>query len=495
MKEEKRIRDMEKLEAMRKSEAMTKEALDREFGDRMKKAVDDAWDDSAKMWQAKLQKEEERLEKFKRDVAAQQQLLAAERNELQERVNQSDELMKRIESLSQSEMNQMRKDFDAERTMLELKFSKAQKSALKDLAKEQNETLENVEAKYKDISDRRIRAEKTKMEEEMNKQISQLQFESEGLITGLEKAVADLKDEKTALNSELEKTATKLEDTEDSLYDLQQEMKKKDKEHSISHWRILTNVEKMRSRFQAGMLEFDREAAEREGKMKENFQKNLNEATLSVLKLASLLCEVETSRKKAHAVLLNYKSDELIEKRTLIRVLEKDLERLTMEKDSLEEQRDLMEEEIEALEGQVRELEEQIRDHSRTSSMQNGRVNVAHARKKRRLDSDLERVLETIEQKRINMGEMDERAADKARARDEKEAEMVDLEKQLVGILVSQQRQVLARIEEMRGAAEDKARLVMHIARLPWPPPETPTMSDVLELVEKDAAGREAGDK
>ena len=49
--------------------------------------------------------------------------------------------------------------------------------------------------------------------------------------------------------------------------------------------------------------------------------------------------------------------------------------------------------------------------------MLNGRVNVAHARKKRRLDAELERILETIEVKRAYMAELDERAADKGRQR------------------------------------------------------------------------------
>ena len=115
---------------------------------------------------------------------------------------------------------------------------------------------------------------------------------------------------------------------------------------------------------------------------------------------------MEDQRKSTHKVLTSYRTAELLEKRTLIRVLEKEFERLTMEKDAMEEQRDLMEEEIEDLEGQVRGMEEEIREHSRTSSMQNGRINVSHARKKRRLDADLERVLEQIENKRVGMGKL-----------------------------------------------------------------------------------------
>merc|ERR1711988_383 len=213
------------------------------------------------------------------------------------------------------------------------------------------------------------------------------------------------------------------------------------------------------------------------------------------MKLSALLADIEDQRKKIHRILTQFRTEELMEKRTLIRVLEKDFERLTMEKDSLEEQRDLMEEEIEDLESQVRGLEDEIREHNRTSSMQNGRINVAHARKKRRLDGELERMLETIEQRRINMGEMDERAADKARERDQKESEMVDLEKQVVGILVEQQRKVLKGVEEMKGTAEDKCHLVLSVARLPWPAPDAPSIEDVKQLQKQRQLGKKRDDE
>ena len=136
------------------------------------------------MWQKKLNKEEARLQDFKKDVALQSQQLAKERNDLQERVNQSDEIIKRMEALNRAEINRIEKDREAEREMQELKFSKAKKHAIRDLEREQNEAMEAVEAKYKEIAERRIVVERTKLEEDMNLQIHQLQTESEGLITG-----------------------------------------------------------------------------------------------------------------------------------------------------------------------------------------------------------------------------------------------------------------------------------------------------------------------
>ena len=372
--------------------------------------------------------------------------------------------------------------------MQELKFSKAKKHAIRDLEREQNEAMEAVEAKYKEIAERRIVVERTKLEEDMNLQIHQLQTESEGLITGLETAVAELKAERDNLSKDLDQTSSKLEDTEDTLYDLQTKTKRNQKESSVTLWRQLIAQQKMKSKYESHMDDMELDFENREKKLAEEMANEQNEMILAALKLASLLGDIEDQRNRIHRTLTQFRTEELMEKRTLIRVLEKDFERLTMEKDSLEEQRDLMEEEIEDLEGQVRSLEDEIREHNRTSSMQNGRINVAHARKKRRLDGELERIRETIEQRRINMGEMDERAADKARERDNKESEMVDLEKLVVGILVEVQIKVLKGIEEMKGTAEDKY-LVLSVARLPWPPPDAPSIEDVVQMQKQRQLG------
>ena len=194
--------------------------------------------------------------------------------------------------------------------------------------------------------------------------------------------------------------------------------------------------------------------------------------------------EVEKTRRNTHNVLSTHKVEVLADTRTKIKVLEKEIERLQVEKDGLEEQRDSTEEEIEKMEGQVRDIEDQIRDHNRSSSMLNGRVNVAHARKKRRLDAELERILETIEVKRAYMAELDERAADKGRQREEKEADMIDLEKTLVQVLVEQQRIVMGLVEDAR-MGEEKAKVIVHVARLPWPPPLDPQITFVQQLRER----------
>ena len=108
----------------------------------------------------------------------------------------------------------------------------------------------------------------------------------------------------------------------------------------------------------------------------------------------------------------------------------------------------------------MREIEEQSRAHNLSSSTHNGRINAAHARKKKRLDEEFERLLESIEVKRGAISGYDQQVASKASSRDMLEAEMVDLEKDLVQILVEQQKAVLLLVEEGR-VVDERCREVI----------------------------------
>jgi hypothetical protein len=124
---------------------------------------------------------------------------------------------------------------------------------------------------------------------------------------------------------------------------------------------------------------------------------------------------------------------------------------------------------------------------------------------KRRLDAELERLLESIQQKRTTIAELDECIGNVDRERDAREAEMVDVEKELVKILVEQQKSIVGFVGHLDGAMQRTKELVMQVrlralrinfrslsvlthslllaviiapsrqdAQLPWPPPEKP---------------------
>lgn len=120
---------------------------------------------------------------------------------------------------------------------------------------------------------------------------------------------------------------------------------------------------------------------------------------------------------------------------------------------------------------QVGALEEEIRNHSKVSSVQNGRVNIAHARKKRRLDEDLEKLLELIENKRAEIAAMDAKAAELSDLQDDREAEAVRMEQELVQVLVEQQKLLLGLLSEAKELGEEDKLLTRGWSRSALTPP------------------------
>jgi len=96
----------------------------------------------------------------------------------------------------------------------------------------------------------------------------------------------------------------------------------------------------------------------------------------------------------------------------------------------------------------AKELEEEIHQHSKKSSIKHGRIDVAHARKKKRLDEELETAIETIEAKRNEVGTVEARLSELGDQRQDKEDEMKVLERKLVEVLVEQQKKLLQILSE-----------------------------------------------
>ena len=95
----------------------------------------------------------------------------------------------------------------------------------------------------------------------------------------------------------------------------------------------------MQARFKAGMDEMEQAAADELEMTKTRALNKYLNMKLTTLNLSALLASVEISRKKMHNALSNYKTETLIEKRTQIKVLEKEIEKFASEKDALEETR------------------------------------------------------------------------------------------------------------------------------------------------------------
>merc|ERR1711998_269076 len=142
--------------------------------------------------------------------------------------------------------------------------------------------------------------------------------------------------------------------------------------------------------------------------------------------------EAEARRLQMHDTLVNHKRDVLMEHKVQSGVVHEELQQLASQREEIEAQKDELQQQLTTMESGVQALEEQLHEHSRSSAIQDGRVNVAHARKKKRLDEEYEALLEGIEVKRTEVARVDSKLNEIALNREEKEAEMKALERTLV---------------------------------------------------------------
>ena len=166
----------------------------------------------------------------------------------------------------------------------------------------------------------------------------------------------------------------------------------------------------------------------------------------------------EETRAAMHDTLVNHKRAMLMEHKVQSTVLQKDLAALIEQKEEVDKQRNALLKENARLEGTVKEIERQIHEMSKQSAIQDGRINVAHAKKKRRLDQEFERVLERVQEKRDHLARVEKKLQQLDDARQDKEDEMKELERNLVQLLVEQQKKLLSVLQTSKASTKRNAQ-------------------------------------
>ena len=451
------------------------------FSERLK-ALEDEYEKKIEILTGKIIVNEKLLAEAKVDFSLQISRLAQERSDLFEAINQRESQVAQLREAHSSEKEDLRQEVENDRILREMQQQRLHKLALQELQSKYENAMEEAEAKWDRIADNRVKAEITALTLEKDSLLASLKSQYEADLNRLEDSTRTLKVEKEQVELKLKNLSAKLEENEDRLYDEQQKVLAVVKQAAFHRWNAVVIAMQLKSNLKDEILRKEREMASQMTRAASENTARLNLIVVAVLKLAALVDAADVSRRKTHRTLTQYKADMLVERRSKIRLFEKELERMNNEKKALEAERSRFEQDIAQLSQQVADLEDQIHEHNRFSAMQNGRINVPHVRKKRRLDNELEKLLELIEIKRGNLSDFDEKILLKDQERNEKEMSLVEIERDLMNVLIEQQRSVLQIVEEDRKFVESGER-IMDDAGLPWPPPTDFTSENALTFL------------
>jgi hypothetical protein len=431
----------------------------------------------------KIEKEQELYQKLSQEMKYLEQVKKEEKQRLQMLLD-AHELRAQQSELK---LHDMKESYEMKlqqcQDMADLQMKKLQQDFVVKAGHEKEDLIEQMKQEAEADYVSRLEREKVVMNHEMEIQLQQIQEDNDKLVTNLEILMKELQQEKIHLTNELDSVTSKLENTEDQLYDTQQEVNKEKKKFSYFQWKLLVKDFNYGNYLKKENEKKERHTAELISKIESESKHHLEEFVLLCYKLSSLVSANEKIRKKLEDTLVRYKKEELIELKTRIKLTEKEIQSVLAEYTMCDEEKLKLVSEIRDLENEIFELEEQSREMNTTNSsiLTNGRINVSYTRKKKRIDTELERLLDLIEQKRGQCQKIEENLRNILNKKEEKEEEVMECERELMKILIEQQKRVLSEVEESE-EIEQRGKMMMKVSNMSYPPPDNPTRADV-ELV------------
>ena len=162
-----------------------------------------------------------------------------------------------------------------------------------------------------------------------------------------------------------------------------------------------------------------------------------------IMDMEDTIKSYQTQRKLVQDVLVSHSRDVLLRQKAKSREVLSQLDAIGAERQALQEKRQRSEEERGELENQIRALEAKMQQHSQTSSLQGGRINIAHARKKRSLDEAYDILLDKLESNREEMSSIDDGLKEVLDRKEIQEERRKETERALVEILLDQSKKVI----------------------------------------------------
>jgi len=304
--------------------------------------------------------------------------------------------------------------------------------------------LVEVERKCRQESEDLMKDMRRSSEDTIARTVKELEQEHNSQINKLQDFAKNIEKEHIATKFQLNESKSIVLELKNKLKAADRSCSKIQKESSFRFIVTLTKVLRQQESSKKELRAKDQDLA--------NAIKTLNEESLSERrKLELLIKEKEQNidtyknrQQQMYRTLVNHKREILIKQKQESVKMSGQLDEIRSTRIGLEDERKDLELQMRKMEEGIQQVERQMQLHSSISTIKDGRVNIAHARKKRRLDEEYELLLENIEVKRDQINKIDMKLKTIVEKKDEADDRMKKLERTLVEVLVEQQKKLLA---------------------------------------------------
>jgi len=400
-------------------------------------------------WEKRLAEREEELEAIHADAIA--RLRGQYADEMESAMNE-------MEQQRLSALNAFMEETKAEREKMAKEMQRRVQEAIEETEARAQARLEAAmqqaeEERLASIEDtlQRAAVERAEAVEEVRRQaaeeqeaaMEELREESEKLLGSIEGAMNKLREERDLTEEECAELREQLEAQEELAFKLRKEIENLRKAGVLQGLKLMHVVAFDIKKFNNMVRQKDEQRERALQKMEEMWEARVQEAMLALQAEKENVAELLNMQKALFETLTEHKRELLLDHKVQSTVLQNELAEIYDRKQILIEQKEGLSKGMGLMEGQIRQLEIEMQELSRQSILQDGKVNIALTRKKKRVDKDMDAMIIKVSEQHEKLEAMDKEMEGAEDIRIEKEEELKYVEAQLVNTLIEQQRKLM----------------------------------------------------
>ncbi len=214
--------------------------------------------------------------------------------------------------------------------------------------------------------------------------MTEVELEHENQIQTLEYELGWLRNQKKTSEDTIESLRKSLTLKDSQMEEIVKDMNSDKVNHSYQKFFLITKTLQLKQDLNSLDASYVKKI-ERINQLHEESEKRLQAHAESLGKRAA---KSEGNMKLISSTLLNHKKDALLDHKMKSREVAKSLNETLEKIQAVEAKRKKAVSFVDNLVQAMHDVERQLQDHSQTSALQGGKINISHARKKRRLDEE-----------------------------------------------------------------------------------------------------------
>lgn len=331
------------------------------------------------------------------------------------------------------------------KTMADALVEQAEKNSA-----ETKRALEAVEEQFMERVGRALKELQKACELEKALDVRLVKEGCDARLLALQKMFGTIQEEKRDLESKLSDASCLVKKNGDTISDLRQTIGTMQLHFSFDRMRFVAAGLKFHGQCIVDMKSKDEALRAAVNEVRLDFESKMQPLFGQIYILQNVIVSYKNLHALMNDTLVNYKREVLQEHQAKSKTVVTELSSISLKQEELENRRLLVREQMKSMEAKLRSLEKEMEEHSKTSTLQGGRVNAAHAKKKRRLNDEYEKLIDDIDSKREEQSVIDESIRELSFQKDETDGMVKSLERALVEVLVEQQKRMLEILSKLR---------------------------------------------